>query len=309
MTSTEPAPAQPVAGAAKAERCRCCGHENMSWYAPSPLWNAVMRGGDINGDPIYEDIVCAACFISIASKSGIASDFRVFAKNIHSAVKTRTPEGRIWDDKEWLWVDPTAQDWIKSGGEQGSPSADTIDCRSEGGEKEAECSTVIQRTVADAGGVTQADREAADAISVSLLQCVPPDIDLTHFRLSVADLFSRHRLQSVAAATAASEQIRLAAHKALGEWLAWPDAARDGPAPVDDSKVLSWLGGVAQKLGTIDAKDAEIARIMRVIDVFRRHYELNDCDGRTGNIEIPVSALRAAASLSSAISEAREAGE
>ncbi|OAH36967.1 hypothetical protein AX777_18180 [Sphingobium yanoikuyae] len=157
--------------------------------------------------------------------------------------------------------------------------------------------------------MTQADREAADAISVSLLQCVPPDIDLTHFRLSVADLFSRHRLQSVAAATAASEQIRLAAHKALGEWLAWPDAARDGPAPVDDSKVLSWLGGVAQKLGTIDAKDAEIARIMRVIDVFRRHYELNDCDGRTGNIEIPVSALRAAASLSSAISEAREAGE
>lgn len=61
---------------------------------------------------------------------------------------------------------------------------------------------VDAQPVADAGGVTDADREAADAISVALLQCVPPDTDLTHFRLSVADLFARHRLQSVAAATA-----------------------------------------------------------------------------------------------------------
>lgn len=59
--------------------------------------------------------------------------------------------------------------------------------------------------VGDAGGVTDADREAADAISVALLQCVPADIDLRHFRLSIADLFARHRLQSVAAATAAKD--------------------------------------------------------------------------------------------------------
>ena len=61
------------------------------------------------------------------------------------------------------------------------------------------------KPVADAGGVTAADREAADAISVALLQCAPPDTDLTHFRLSVAELFTRHRLQSVAAATAAKD--------------------------------------------------------------------------------------------------------
>jgi hypothetical protein len=114
--------------------------------------------------------------------------------------------------------------------------------------------------VADAGGVTDADREAAaKCVEHGLSRPNPLNV-----RQGVVDswhlvqAFAAHRLQSVAAATA--------------------------------------------------AKDAEIARIMRVIDVFRRHYELNDCDGRTGNIEIPVSALRAAASLSSALSEAREAG-
>jgi hypothetical protein len=151
--------------------------------------------------------------------------------------------------------------------------------------------------VADAGGVTETDREAADAISVALLQCVPPDIDLTHFRLSVAGLFVRHRLQSVAAATAGMPTI-------------WEDPAGKGypcfERPMTPAEAKAALDQDAQ---TIIAKDAEIARIMRVIDVFRRHYELNDCDGRTGNIEIPVSALRAAASLSSALSEAREAGE
>ncbi|MGA1853007.1 hypothetical protein VH570_19420 [Sphingobium sp. HT1-2] len=68
---------------------------------------------------------------------------------------------------------------------------------------EARCTGA--QPVADAGGVTDADREAADEISVALLQCVSPDTDLTHFRLSVADLFTRYRLQSVAAAITAKD--------------------------------------------------------------------------------------------------------
>ena len=43
---------------------------------------------------------------------------------------------------------------------------------------------------------------------------------------------------------------------------------------------------------------------IRILEIFRRHYDLNDCEGRTGNIEIPVSALRAAASFLAALSTA-----
>ncbi|WP_303758396.1 hypothetical protein [Sphingobium yanoikuyae] len=46
---------------------------------------------------------------------------------------------------------------------------------------------------------------------------------------------------------------------------------------------------------TADAAAAREIGAVRILEVFRRHYELNDCEGRTGNIEIPVSALRAAA--------------
>lgn len=38
------------------------------------------------------------------------------------------------------------------------------------------------------------------------------------------------------------------ARLALGRWLAWPDAARDGPVEVDNSKVCSWLQGVPAAL-------------------------------------------------------------
>ncbi|HJP67272.1 MAG TPA: hypothetical protein VJ846_00095 [Sphingomicrobium sp.] len=45
------------------EECRRCGADNPAWNAPSPLWNAVMRGGSINGDPLFDDMVCATCFM------------------------------------------------------------------------------------------------------------------------------------------------------------------------------------------------------------------------------------------------------
>jgi hypothetical protein len=39
------------------------------------------------------------------------------------------------------------------------------------------------------------------------------------------------------------------------------------------------------------------ASMLRILAVFERHYKANNCDGREGNVSIPVSALRAAASF------------
>lgn len=68
----------------------------------------------------------------------------------------------------------------------------------------------------------------------------------------------------------AGEAVRVAAHKALGEWLAWPDAARDGPVAVDDEKVLSWLSGLPNKLAALsqppEASEGEAVAWMYVRD-------------------------------------------
>lgn len=88
------------------EACRRCSQPNPSWSAPSPLWNAVMRGGDINGAPLFSDMVCATCFMTIAQEAGIASGFRVDAREVSVDLQTVTPSGRVWDAKRWLWVEP-----------------------------------------------------------------------------------------------------------------------------------------------------------------------------------------------------------
>jgi len=45
-----------------AEVCMKCGSENITWFAPSPLWNAVMR------DPYLESIVCPVCFVKYSEQ-------------------------------------------------------------------------------------------------------------------------------------------------------------------------------------------------------------------------------------------------
>lgn len=89
----------------EAERCHRCGGCNPSWSAPSPLWNAVMRGGSINGDPIFGDMVCVSCFIFLAEESGIASQWRLCAAVINVDLETITPSGRIWDQDKFLWIE------------------------------------------------------------------------------------------------------------------------------------------------------------------------------------------------------------
>jgi hypothetical protein len=89
------------------ERCQKCGHSNLSWSAPSPLWNAVMRGGSIDGEPLFNDMVCASCFMELAEQVGIAWNWRVDAQQVNVPLETTTPSGRVWDAGRWLWVHPS----------------------------------------------------------------------------------------------------------------------------------------------------------------------------------------------------------
>jgi len=57
--------------------------------------------------------------------------------------------------------------------------------------------------------------------------------------------------QRAHAALHTDEAIAAAARQALGEWLAWPDAGRDGPREVDNEKVRSWLSGLPTTLARL----------------------------------------------------------
>lgn len=87
--------------------CRRCGGPNVhAWSAPSPLWNQVMRGGDINAPDLFGGIVCTVCFAELAEEAGIAESWRFDAERIHAELATVTPSGRVWNPQTWLWEEP-----------------------------------------------------------------------------------------------------------------------------------------------------------------------------------------------------------
>lgn len=89
------------------ETCKRCGRdENPPWSAPSPLWNAVMRGGSINGDALFDDMVCATCFMVLAEEAGVATLWRVDAERVNVPLETVTPSGRYWDQLSRMWIVP-----------------------------------------------------------------------------------------------------------------------------------------------------------------------------------------------------------
>lgn len=53
-------------------KCQRCHGQNVVWCAPSPLWNEVMRGDDINAPDRYE-VVCPTCFAVLANEQGVAN--------------------------------------------------------------------------------------------------------------------------------------------------------------------------------------------------------------------------------------------
>ncbi len=90
----------------EAERCRRCGDPNVIWAAHSPLWNYVMRGNDINGEARYADLVCVACFINCAMEAGLpATGWRLTLVPEPEGLVYMTPSGRVWDDRQFLWVE------------------------------------------------------------------------------------------------------------------------------------------------------------------------------------------------------------
>ncbi len=85
-------------------QCHRCRLVNVVWTAPSPLWNAVMRGGTINGPELFDGIVCPACFAELAETHGVADTWRLTAERVHVELETVTPSGRTWDSERWLWA-------------------------------------------------------------------------------------------------------------------------------------------------------------------------------------------------------------
>lgn len=91
--------------------CGRCGGPNVPWSAPSPLWNQVMRGGDINATDLekHHGIVCPTCFAVLAQQAGIADLWQMSAQRVHVPLQTVTPSGRTWNEQTWLWDDAPAQ--------------------------------------------------------------------------------------------------------------------------------------------------------------------------------------------------------
>lgn len=76
------------------------------WYVPSPLWNEVMRDGDIDGPWQWDEIICPLCFMELAEDKGIAHGWRLDATDVLVELKTTTPSGRVWDPTVDLWIEP-----------------------------------------------------------------------------------------------------------------------------------------------------------------------------------------------------------
>jgi len=96
---------RPKASVPSAEKreglCELCGREYRVWSAASPIWNAAIRGGCINGDERY-NFLCADCFMGLAEDAGAASLFRVTAERTAN-LQTETPSGRVWSDASFVW--------------------------------------------------------------------------------------------------------------------------------------------------------------------------------------------------------------
>lgn len=83
--------------------CGRCGGFNPVWVAPSPLWNQVMRGGDINGIEVCS-IVCPSCFAALAAD--VAAGWRFYATDVKADLQTVTPSGRVWNEETWMFDEP-----------------------------------------------------------------------------------------------------------------------------------------------------------------------------------------------------------
>lgn len=108
------------------ERCCRCDGENVVWSAPSPLWNLVMRGNDIDGDPKWGDLVCIRCFIVLAEEAGVRGRWRVSVDPEPEGLVKVTPSGRVWDERTYRWG-PLRDEELRHSAEELRITADAIE--------------------------------------------------------------------------------------------------------------------------------------------------------------------------------------
>lgn len=144
------------------EWCRRCSGENCVWAAPSPLWNKVMRGNDINGDTQFSDLVCMKCFVELADKLGMTGQWRLTLNPLPDDLVYETPSGRAWDWDTWLWTDreeeSNARDRERCNGQHRGPEGPNEDI--------GQCS--------DCGGISYVRRPSNEQSGLHLDDCSLP---------------------------------------------------------------------------------------------------------------------------------------
>lgn len=64
------------------------------------------ENGSIDGEELFDGIVCPTCFTLLATVKGVADTWYLVADEVLVPLETVTPSGRVWSDELRLWVDP-----------------------------------------------------------------------------------------------------------------------------------------------------------------------------------------------------------
>jgi hypothetical protein len=80
--------------------CEDCGGANVSWFAPSPLWNQVVRPDGEQGDPM----LCPRCFALRAFRAGVDVTWKL--EPTGSSLYPTEGGERAWRE---MWMDVAVQ--------------------------------------------------------------------------------------------------------------------------------------------------------------------------------------------------------
>jgi hypothetical protein len=64
---------------------RCKRRHDVVWFAPSDVWNRVMRGGD-RGNLDRYSFCCPICFIQLAEEAGVESTGWLVTPEVRGAI-------------------------------------------------------------------------------------------------------------------------------------------------------------------------------------------------------------------------------
>lgn len=81
--------------------CHRCGGPNVSWWVPSPVWNAVMG----YPDQAHDGIVCPRCFAELAEARGAKGPWRWAPREWPQGVSLVHTDGRVWDATTERWIE------------------------------------------------------------------------------------------------------------------------------------------------------------------------------------------------------------